>query len=172
MLIVIGAFITILSQVLPLINQPQSMTVEGPRGIDPNQVKSYWVDTVITPPIERGTAIIITLTASKPGSTAILIFPSTSNGDPIGPPLLTRIFSSDMKTLHEVLSAQTSGHYLISITSMKGSTYSLKISSVWSPFYELKTILLYGIILLLAGLFLLYYLKTQYRILTQYQNRI
>jgi hypothetical protein len=74
----------------------------------------------------------------------------------VAPTLVSVIFSPNEKGLSVFTKAEKSGPYLLTITSYN-SSYTFYLTSVWSPFYELRTLTIYAFGLLPFGLVMVYY---------------
>jgi len=166
-LVASGLILAILGQILPLVRLPQTLAVEGPK-VESGKAWEYWIDTMITPPIEAGETLTLTLNASKPGANSILVFPSSSGGDPIGPALISESLPPGISSLKRSLTVKTSANYMISVSSVSSSSYSLEVNSVWPPFQILKTLSLPGVALLLGGAFLYYYWRVKQSVAKEY----
>ncbi len=153
-LMAIGIAIMVASQVLPLWTQRQMLTIFGPQSFTTN--RTYGIDAQITPPIRSGSGIVVTLNSSKPGSAAVLVFPSSSKGDMRGPSVLADVLPAGERSAKWNLIAPEDSNYLIVVSSWN-STYSLMFESTWSPYYDSKTTLLVGFAVLLGGGLMEYY---------------
>ena len=151
----VGVTIMIASQILPLWVQSQVLTISGPK-VEFNQTRTYWIDARVTPPIRSGSRILVTLTTMKPGSAALLIFPSTSDGDMKGPSLLAEVLEPEASISSWNLTAPQDANYMLVVTSWN-STYVLRVESTWSSFHETKTVLLFGFAIAFGGILLEYY---------------
>lgn len=156
-ILLIGIVIMIASQVLPFWTQTQKLTLSGPL-VQFTETRNYWIDTRITPPIKSGSRMSVTLASSKPGSAAILIFPSTPDGDMRGPSLLAEALQPGVSSASWNLNAPQESNYMVVVTSWN-STYILTLESIWSPFYETRTALLVGFAVAFGGMLLEYYHK-------------
>ena len=74
----------------------------------------------------------------------------------MGPLLVSVIFGPDEKGLSVFTKADRSGPYLLTITSYN-SSYTFYLTSVWSPFYGLRTLTIYAFGLIPIGLVTIYY---------------
>ena len=89
-------------------------------------------------------------------TTVVLAYYDEVRQSIIAPALVSVIFSPDEKGLSVFTKADKSGPYLLTITSYN-STYAFYITSVWSPFYELRNLTIYAFGLLPIGLVMVYY---------------
>lgn len=137
------------------------MTISGPP-VEFTAERNYWVDTRITPEIKSGSAIDVTLTSSKPGSSAILVFPSTPDGDMTGPSILAETLPPETSLASWHLTAPQDSNYMF-VVSTWNSSYILTIESAWSPFKETRMALLVGFVVAFGGGLLEYYHRTTAR---------
>lgn len=154
-IVLLGIAIMVASQVLPFWTQSQVLTLSGPQ-VQFTETRNYWIDTRITPPIRSGSRMSVTLTSAKPGSAAVLVFPSTPDGDMKGPSLLAEVLDPTANKASWSLTTPQDSNYMVVVTSWN-STYNLKVESTWSPFYETKTALLVGFAVAFGGMLLEYY---------------
>ncbi len=154
-LIFLGVAVMVATLVLPLWAQPQVLALNGPQ-VEHTPNRTYWVDIRMTPPIRSGTKMLVTLVSSRPGSAAILVFPSTPDGDMKGPSMLAEVLAPTSTQTIWTLTAPQDSNYMFVVTSWN-STYTLTVESSWSPFYETKTGLLVGFALAFGGGLLEYY---------------
>jgi len=152
---VLGIATMIASQVLPFWTQSQVLTISGPQ-VEFTGTRNYWIDIRITPPIKSGSKIKVTLASARPGSAAILIFPSTPDGDMKGPSLLSEVLERTVNKSTWSLTATQDSNYMVVVTSWN-STYVLEVESTWSPFHETKTALLVGFAVAFGGMLFEYY---------------
>lgn len=167
---IVGTAVTVLSLTLPLVKGPQELTWRGPQ-VQFNPERTYWIDTRITPPIDKGAIIDLTFNVSKVGAAAILVYPSTPDGEPLGRSLLAETLRPEQTRLSTHLRAETSSHYMIVVT-VWNNTYSIRVASVWSPFSEWKQNLIYGVIIAAGGAVLFYYERIVFQRLKLYQKTL
>jgi len=155
-LVIMGIMIIFMSTVLPLVKLPQTFIETGPK-VELNEDISYWIDTYILPPIDADTPFSVDLEGAHPGGLTIAILPSR-DGEVIAgsSPLLTDVFDPTRQRLSTSTTAPMSSEYTIFIVSIRNN-FSIRINSIWSPFYNLRVYLYFGIGALPAGLLVLYY---------------
>lgn len=166
--ILIGGLLIAVGQLLPLVKTPQAATWSGPQA-EITEERSYSIDYYVIPPIDRDTPISVEMVLTKSGTIAILAFPTSQSGDPVGPPVLREILESGNTSLRRTVLAGETAHYMFVVTSW-GSRYVLTVKSVWSPFYELKPLTLYGFIIALGGAFTYYYSRVKAGMLRVFQS--
>lgn len=145
-----------MSTVLPLVKLPQTFVKKGP-DVKLNETITYWIDTYVLPPINAGTPFSVDLEGAQPGGLTIAILPSR-DGEviPGSSPLLTDVLDRSQQRLSISTTAPMSSEYTIFIVSMRNN-FTLRIKSNWSPFYNLRVNLYFGVGGLLAGLLIIYY---------------
>jgi hypothetical protein len=151
-----GIVVIFISAVLPLVKLPQTLVKKGP-SVELDEDTYYWIDTWILPPIDAGTPFSVELEANSPGGLSIAIFPSHGGEKILGSsPLLTYIFESDQQALSASMIAQMSSEYTMFIVCIRNN-FTLTINSEWSPFYDLRIYLYFGLGSLPAGVLIIYY---------------
>ena len=155
-MIVLGVSLIVLSIMMPYYKVPARLSGAGPHGAF-RRDEPYIVSTYITPPIDKGTAISLTILSSKPSTTAILLAPFDPNQETIEPPIvLNVVFGPSQKGLVYFSTAPSTAQYLLMITSYN-STFEFRLSSVWSPFYDFRGLIVLGLLALPVGIVALYY---------------
>jgi hypothetical protein len=141
---------------MPYYKSPQRIQGSGPK-VEFTSSLPYWIDTYFIPPIDAGTPISLSVSSDRTGATTVLLASYDQNRETIiGPPLVNVVFASSEKGLVVFTDASRSGPYLLTITSYN-SSYTFYLSSVWSPFYALRSLTIYGLGLLPLGAAILYY---------------
>jgi hypothetical protein len=155
-LVVLGVILLIIGLLMPYYKIPQRMSGTGPN-VQFTSTRTYWVRTYIIPPIDGGTPINLSVMSDRSGATWVLLAPyDTQTQSLAGPPLVNTVFAGDQKGLVTFVIADKSGPYLLMITSYN-STYTFYLSSVWSPFYELRSSTTIGLAILPIGIVTTYY---------------
>jgi hypothetical protein len=99
----------------------------------------------------------LTVLSDREGATSVVLAYYDENLQSIvGPPLVDVIFASDQKGLVVFTRAGRSGPYFLTINSFN-SSFTFYIASVWSPFYNLRTLAVYSFGLLPIGAVIVYY---------------
>lgn len=156
LLVITGIIIIFMSVILPLVKLPQTFVMRGPK-VELNEDTTYWIETCILPPIDAGTPFSVDLEGAHPGGLTIAILPSR-DGEviPGSSPLLTSVLDPNQQGLSTSTTAPMSSEYTIFIVSIRNN-FTLMINSNWSPFYNLRIYLYFGIGALPAGLLVIYY---------------
>jgi hypothetical protein len=144
--------------VMPYYKSPQRIQGSGP-GIKFSSSLPYWIDTYFIPPIDAGSAINLSVLSDRAGATTVLLASYDEDRQTIiGPPLVNVVFGASEKGLVVFTNSSRSGPYLLRITSYN-SSYTFYLSSVWSRFYALRTMTIYGLGLLPLGAVIFYYYR-------------
>jgi hypothetical protein len=155
-LIVLAVIMIVFGLLMPYYKTSQRLAATGP-DIQFTPRQSYWITTYIIPPIDKGTPINLSVLSDRTGATSILLAPYDSQTQNIaGPPIVNVVFAKDQRGFVKFTSAEQSGPYMLMITSYN-SSYSICLSSVWSPFYELKALTTIGLAILLIGILASYH---------------
>jgi len=155
-LVVLGVILLIIGLLMPYYKIPQRISGTGP-SVEFTSTRTYWMRTYIVPPIESGTHINLSVISDKSGATWVLLAPYDTQTQSLGgPPLVNTVFARDQNGLVIFLRADKSGPYMLMITSYN-SSYSFYLSSVWSPFYELRSSTTIGLAVLPIGVLVVYY---------------
>ncbi|MEM0117956.1 MAG: hypothetical protein QXE12_00645 [Conexivisphaerales archaeon] len=125
----------------------------------------YAIETFEIPPIQANRTIVLIATKSQEGNLTIQLINNNPNPKGIPQSFLFPMYDGNT-TLSLRLSIEQPGKYIVIITSY-GSTYTLYISGVWAALYQLKPLLVWGIVLLIASFALAYYSR-----IIQYRKRI
>jgi hypothetical protein len=137
---------------------PQTLVKRGP-SVELDENTTYWIDTWGLPSIDAGTPFSVDLEAGSPGGISIAILPSRSGEVILGSgPLLTYVFNSTQQRLLASTTAPVSAEYIVFIVCIKNN-FTLTINSKWSPFYDLRAYIYFGLGTLPAGLLIIYYDK-------------
>lgn len=156
LLVIAGMVIIFMSIILPSVKLPQTFSKKGP-SVKLDENTTYWIDTWILPPIDAGTTFSVDFEGAHPGGLTIAIFPSRdSEVIPGSSPLLTYVLGPDQQRLSTSMIAPMSSEYAVFIVSIRNN-FTLKINSNWSPFYDLRVYLYFGIGVLPAGILIIYY---------------
>ena len=141
---------------MPYYKTPQRLSATGPE-IEFSPTRPYWITTYIIPPIDKGTPINLSVLSDKTGATWVMLAPYDAQTQNLGgSPTINVVFAKDQRGLVTFTSAEQSGPYMLMITSYN-SSYSLSLSSVWSPFYELRALATIGLAILPIGIVAAYY---------------
>lgn len=156
-LLSLGVAFLILGVVLPEYRTSQTFTASGPN-VTFTSERGYWIDFYLIPPIDEGQPITLTLVSSKPGSTQICLGPFDLQTSLFsGPPVVNEMLGQNETELVVSGRATKAGVYSLRITSWN-STYSVRVQSVWSPYYfSLRYVIVVAGALVLGSLLLLYY---------------
>lgn len=141
---------------MPNYKSPQRLQGSGP-GIEFTPSRPYWINSYFIPPIDAAQPISLTVLSDREGATTVVLAYYDENLQSIvGPPLVDVIFASDQKGLVIFTRADRSGPYMLTINSFN-SSFTFYIASVWSPFYNLRTLAVYSFGLLPIGAVVVYY---------------
>jgi hypothetical protein len=141
---------------MPYYKSPQRLEGTGPR-IEFTPSQPYWINSYFIPPINAGQPISLTVLSDREGTTTVVLaYYDQARESIVAPALVSVIFSPDEKGLAIFTKADRSGPYLLTITSYN-SSYTFYLTSVWSPFYILRTLTIYAFGLLPLGLVTIYY---------------
>lgn len=155
-LLTIALVFLFVGTVMPYYKSPQRIQGSGPK-VEFTSSLPYWIDSYFIPPIDVGSPISLGVSSDRTGATTVLLAPYDQDRQTIiGPPLVNVVFASSEKGLVVFTDASRSGPYLLTITSYN-SSYTFYLSSVWSPFYALRSLTIYGLGLLPLGAAILYY---------------
>ncbi|HYB85019.1 MAG TPA: hypothetical protein VED86_06790 [archaeon] len=152
----LGLIFLCLGTIMPYYKSPQRLEGSGP-GIEFTASRPYWINSYFIPPINAGQPISLTVLSDRAGATTVVLAYYDQNLQSIvGPPLVDVIFGPDQKGLVAFTRADRSGPYFLTIDSFN-SSFSFYITSVWSPFYWLRTLAVYSFGLLPVGAVIVYY---------------
>lgn len=155
-MIVLGVTLILFSIVMPNYKVSGNLNDSGPH-IAFESNRPYLISTYITPPIDRGTLISLNLLSSRPNATAVLLAPFDPNQDTIETPvLLNSVFGPNQRGLVYFTTAPSTSQYMLMITSYN-STFEFRFASVWSPFFEFRGLIVFGLLALPVGVVALYY---------------
>ena len=140
---------------------PNYKTQQRLEGTGPNveftAKQPYWIKSYIIPPIDVGQPINLSVLSDRPGRTAVLLAPYDPWIQAIaGPPLVSVVFAGDQKGMAVFTNASKTAPYMLSITSYN-SSYMFHLTSVWSPFYEFRSMTTFGLAVTPFGLIMIYY---------------
>jgi hypothetical protein len=155
-LITLSLIFLVLGTVMPYYKSPQRLEGTGPNvNFSPEQ--TYWINSYYIPPIDKGSEISLNVLSDRPGRTTVLLAPYDDVQQVIiGPVLANVAFASDQKELVVFTKANRPGPYFLTITSYN-STYIFYLTSIWSPFYGLRQLVVYAFLLLPFGVVTAYY---------------
>lgn len=144
----------LLTFVLPYVKLPQTASFSGPTS--PYIGSNTTLSGFFIPPVNRGDPITITISNYSKDSISITVFPTAAgNIAPTGLLLLEGIpISTNFTAVVESTRTQPYGIYVVSYNH---TTFVLKVSGSWSPFYVLTTYVLLGILFVIASAAALYY---------------
>jgi hypothetical protein len=155
-LFTLGLIFLFIGTIMPYYKSPQMLEGIGP-GIVFTPSRPYWIKSYFIPPIDAGQPISLTVLSDREGTTTVVLaYYDEGLQSIVAPTLVSVVFSPDEKGLSVFTKAERSGPYLLTITSYN-SSYTFYLTSVWSPFYELRTLTIYAFGLLPFGLVMVYY---------------
>lgn len=155
-LLSLGVGAIIVGLILPGYKTPQILTVSGPK-VSFTAEREYWIDFYLIPPIDEGRSIILTLVSSRPGSTWVYLGPFDLETSSLsGPPVVNEMLGQNETGLVVFGRATKSAVYSLRITSWN-STYSVRVQSIWSPYFEFRYGLVVAAALVPASLLIIYY---------------
>jgi len=141
---------------MPYYKSPQRLDGSGP-GVQFTPDRPYWINSYLLPPIDAGQQIGLTLLSDKPGETVVLLtYYDESLQTIVGPALVDVIFAPSQKGLVTFSIVERPGRYMLVITSFN-SSYTFYLTSVWSPFYQFRTLAIYSFGLIPIGFVMAYY---------------
>jgi len=141
---------------MPYYKSPQRLEGIGP-GIEFTPSRPYWINSYLIAPIDAGQPISLTVLSDREGATTVVLaYYDEVRQSIVAPALVSVVFSPDEKGLSVFTKADRSGPYLLTITSYN-SSYTLYLTSVWSPFYALRNLTIYAFGLLPLGLVMIYH---------------
>jgi hypothetical protein len=152
----LGIGAVIVGLILPAYKSQQTFTASGPK-ITFTSERTYWIDYYLIPPIDEGTPILLSLFASKPASTWVFLAPFDLQTESIsGPSVVNEMLGSNNTGLVVFGRAPKTSMYSLRISSWN-STYSVRVESRWSRFFQFRYGIVVGAGLIPASLFLFYY---------------
>jgi len=155
-LLSLGIGALIVGVILPAFKSQQTFTASGPH-VTFTQERNYWVDFYLIPPIDQGTPIMLSLVSSKPGSTWVFLAPFDLQTESVsGSSVVNEMLGPNDTGLVVFGEATKSSMYTLRISSWN-STYSVRIESRWSRFFDFRYGIVLGAALVPASLFLFYY---------------
>ena len=123
---------------------------------------TYTIETFEIPPMRANTTLTLIATKSDYGNLVIQIINNKPGRQGLPQSFLFPMYDGNTSISYKLQIYQP-GQYVVIITSYN-STYTLYISGVWESLYQLKPLLVWGIILLIASLSFAYYWRVlQYR---------
>jgi hypothetical protein len=155
-LIGLGIFFLLVGVVMPYYKTPQRLEGSGPAESFSSD-RPYVISSYILPPIDEGEPINLSVMSDRAGTTTVLLAAYDSRAQTISGSVLTNIvFAKDQKGMAIFTTATKSAQYMLVITSYN-SSYTFSLTSVWSPFYDLRSFTTYGFLTLPLGLAAAYY---------------
>ena len=155
-LITLALIFFALGTIMPYYKSPQRLEGSGP-GVEFTSSLPYWINSYLVPPVDAGQQMYLSVLSNRAGATTVLLAPYDQDSQTIvGPALVNVAFDPSQKGLVVYTRATRPGPYLLTITSYN-STYSFTLTSVWSPFYGLRSLTIYALGLLPLGAVILYY---------------
>jgi hypothetical protein len=151
--LVVGAALVLGTVILPELSVPQQLTLSGQQR--PTNETTYQLNGILIPPISKGQEIIIKATGYNPSSVLITLY--TQDNNRFGFPILSVLPQTVNYT--EVGNSPETQAYVLVITSFNGTGYQVTLTSVWSPFYILRSYLAESILVLSIGLAGTYYFR-------------
>ena len=146
----------IVGAILPAYKSQQTFTASGPN-ITFTRERDYWIDFYLIPPVDQGTPILLSLVSSKSGSTWVFLAPFDLQTESVsGPSVVNEMLGPNDFGLVVFCRATKTSMYTLRITSWN-STYSVRIESRWSRFFQFRYGIVVGAGLVPASLFLFYY---------------
>jgi len=146
----------IVGAILPAYKSQQTFTASGPN-ITFTRERNYWIDFYLIPPVDQGTPILLSLVSSKSGSTWVFLAPFDLQTESVsGPSVVNEMLGPNDFGLVVFGRATKTSMYTLRITSWN-STYSVRIESRWSRFFQFRYGIVVGAGLVPASLFLFYY---------------
>jgi hypothetical protein len=146
----------IVGLVMPYYKMQQRLDGSGPNIVF-TETRPYWIRSYIIPPIDAGQPITLSVLSDRPGSTVVLLAPYDPQSQTVsGPPVVNTGFAGDQRGMAVFSRATKSSPYMLMITSYN-SSYTFSLTSVWSPFYEFRSLTTFGIGITPFGLVMIYY---------------
>jgi hypothetical protein len=155
-LFALGIMMLVVGLVMPYYKTQQLLEGTGPN-IEFTPQQQYWIKSYIIPPIDVGTPINLSVLSDRPGRTVVLLaIYDQQQQSIVGPALVNTAFAENQKGLAVLTTAPRTSSYMLSITSYN-SSYVFSLTSVWSPFYEFRSMTAFGIAVVPLGLITIYY---------------
>jgi hypothetical protein len=155
-LFALGIMMLVVGLVMPYYKTQQLLEGTGPN-IEFTPQQQYWIKSYIIPPIDVGTPINLSVLSDRPGRTVVLLaIYDQQQQSIVGPALVNTAFAENQKGLAVLTTAPRTSSYMLSITSYN-SSYVFSLTSVWSPFYEFRSMTTFGIAVVPLGLITIYY---------------
>jgi len=152
----LGFGAVIMGALLPAYKSPQILEASGPK-LPFTAQRTYSIDLYLIPPIDEGSPIVLVLMSSRHGSTWVYLGPFDMQSESIsGPPVVNEMLSRNETGLVVFGRAPKSSVYSLRITSWN-SSYTIRVQSIWSPYFDLRCGTVIGAGLIPAALALLYY---------------
>jgi hypothetical protein len=155
-LFALGIMMLVVGVVMPYYKTQQRLEGTGPK-VEFTAHLQYWITSYIIPPIDVGTPINLSVLSDRPGRTSVLLaIYDQEQQSIVGPALVNVAFAENQKGLGVLTNAPRTSSYMLSITSYN-SSYVFSLTSVWSPFYEFRSMTTFGIAVVPLGIITIYY---------------
>jgi hypothetical protein len=155
-LFALGVLSLVIGTVMPIYKTVQQMDGRGP-GVEFSSNLPYWINSYIIPPLDAGTPVNLSVLSDRAGATSVLLAAYDQNQQTIiGPALVNVAFSPSQKGIAVFTNATRPGLYILTITSYN-SSYTFHLVSVWSPFYQFRSLTILGLGLTPLGVMMVYY---------------
>jgi len=156
LLVVLGIMMLIIGAVMPYYKTQQRLEGSG-LNVEFTAKRPYWIKSYITPPIDAGQPVTLSIISDKPGSTVVMFAPYDPQSQTVsGPALISAGFAGDQKGMAVFTDATKTAPYMLMITSYN-SSFRFALTSVWSPFYDFRSLTTFGIGVTPFGLIMIYY---------------
>ena len=156
LLVVLGIMMLIIGVVMPYYKTQQRLEGSGPN-VEFSAKRPYWIKSYIIPPIDAGQPVTLSIISDKSGSTVVMFAPYDPQSQTVsGPALISAGFAGDQKGMAVFTNATKTAPYMLMITSYN-SSFRFALTSVWSPFYEVRSLITFGIGITPFGLIMIYY---------------
>jgi hypothetical protein len=156
LLVALGLAMLVIGAVMPYYKTQQRLEGSGPN-VEFTTKRPYWIKSYIIPPIDAGQPVTLSIISDKPGSTVVMFAPYDPQSQTVsGPALISAGFAGDQKGMAVFTNATKTAPYMLMITSYN-SSFRFALTSVWSPFYEVRSLITFGIGITPFGLIMIYY---------------
>jgi hypothetical protein len=156
LLVALGLAMLVIGAVMPYYKTQQRLEGSGPN-VEFTAKRPYWIKSYIIPPIDAGQPVTLSIISDKPGSTVVMFAPYDPQSQTVsGPALISAGFAGDQKGMAVFTNATKTAPYMLMITSYN-SSFRFALTSVWSPFYEVRSLITFGIGITPFGLIMIYY---------------
>jgi hypothetical protein len=156
LLVALSLAMLVIGAVMPYYKTQQRLEGSGPN-VEFTTKRPYWIKSYIIPPIDAGQPVTLSIISDKPGSTVVMFAPYDPQSQTVsGPALISAGFAGDQKGMAVFTNATKTAPYMLMITSYN-SSFRFALTSVWSPFYEVRSLITFGIGITPFGLIMIYY---------------